>query len=208
MIIQKITKKYPEIAEDISTNLLIGLVIGVLFGLLCGFISGLAVDILFGILCGLIYVGTFGITRTRNGVMGIVGGLSSFLAYGIAFGLVTGMYPIVYLIIALLIITEILFWLDNKKINKKQSKLLFTLERKISALFEATLICGVYPYLYYLYSEFEAIQQFISESITAIYQFITTYGMYPLMFFGVVGLFGLWIVLNSLKYRNEKNKLM
>lgn len=130
----------------------------------------------------------------------IKGLIAAFVATGIiglAAGLVIGTYPLIPFILIFLVITEILFWLDSKKIKPKQNKYIFTLERKAEAGIEAALMLGAYPYLKYLYENYNNIFQVTS-------QFICQYGIYPLMFSGVVGLIGIWIWINSLKYKKAK----
>jgi MFS family permease len=147
---------------------------------------GLVVGLAFGLVVGLVAGLAFGL------VVGLVAGL----AFGLAFGLVAGLFPFdVLFILAVLAIIEILYWFDKKKKSTKDNKWWFVIERKLEAATETGLGLGTIAYFKVMQDNWKAISDTLG-----------TVGYYAFMFLGVVGVIGIWLWLNGLKYREKSKK--
>ena len=124
---------------------------------------------------------------------GLAGGIAAGLASVLVAGLATGVFPIEStFILAVLIALEILYWLDEKKKPVKMNKWLFVVERKAEAALDVGLALGTIPYI------LEA-QKHYKEIVDA----FGVFGYYSFMFLGVVGIVGIWLWINGLKYREK-----
>jgi hypothetical protein len=126
----------------------------------------------------------------------IVVGLAGGLAIGLAAGLADGLFPFdVLFVLAVLVIVEILYWFDKKQKPVKVSKWRFVAERKLEAGVEVGLGLGIVAYA-----------KVVQDNWKAISDTLGTMGYYAFMFLGVVGVIGIWLWFNGLKYRDVNIK--
>jgi len=211
MIINWILSKF---SKDTKENIILGLaavlVVGFAAWLVFGFAAVLVVGFAAGLVVGLaawlaawlaaVLVVGFAAVLVVGFAAGLVVGFAAVLVVGLvaglAFGLVFGVFPIeITFILAVLIALEILYWLDKKKKPAKMNKWLFVAERKAEAALDVGLALGTIPYI------LEA-QKHYKEIVDA----FGVFGYYSFMLSGVIGIVGIWLWINGLKYREKPKK--
>jgi MFS family permease len=206
MIIHKLFTKISdrELKENIAWGLACGLAGGLAGGLACGLAGGLAGGLVGGLACGLVGGLAWGLAWGLAG--GLAGGLVCGLACGLAGGLVIGLVNFNELWsnylsfgIIVFILLELFFWMDSKKIGKKENRLLFTLKRKSYALFDALLIVVNVLNVRWLLNKTNINKEDVLYWIGQI-------GYYGLIVIGIVLILLVYVWLNSLKYRGEPKR--
>ena len=219
MIIDKlinwISSKSGNKAEDVFFGLVAGLVAGLdaglATGLATGLVAGLGFGLAFGLVAGIVTGLGFGLAY------GLATGLAFGLAFGLAAGLATGLAaglvnllattPIIsnewiLLVVLILGITEALSWLmDKSRPTKGTSVIAFTLKRKGIAFLEATYLVGNALGAMDIISKAPEIYPPLSA-------FLATYGFTILGAIGIIALavigIAAYIWLNSLKYKRGR----
>ncbi len=159
----------------------------IIFGLVCGFICGFIFGLGFGLASGFVY--------------GLIYGL--VLGYGVLVSLCGIIFfqelfiPIWILIILVLVITEIKFWLDKKKPEKKENKFKFTIKRKLIAFLESSFIIIVLGGLYNLSKK---VIPYLEDNFIIIVKWLCYISIGLMILAIIIGIFWICIKLNSLKY--------
>jgi len=186
-----------KVGEDIAVGLAVGCVLGVMIGVIgiastgnVGLIS--LVGVLAGILVGVVVA--IAIADEDGILAGIIAGIVGLLTMGVVVGFAVGLFNIYTLIIALVVI-EVLYWIDKTPIPKKENKWVFILKAKFKAGTEVAIGLGVWLYVV-------EVQKYGPELVPL----LQTFGYYAFMFLGVVGIVGVWLWINSLKYRNVRKR--
>ena len=182
---QKTIKCYRFVKSNMG--LVCGLVCGLVLGLVCGLVCELVCGLVLGLIWGLVLGLVFGL------VLGLVVILCNFSE---ALPFITGFYPILFLIIGIIIMSEILFWVDNAKPKKKQDIFWFTCKRKLENIFEVLLGLSGIAQIYILCREID-----IQNYLPTILKWVGYIGIGLIIIVIVIGMFYLWIKLNSLKYK-------
>ena len=211
MIIKKlidwiVNRTAPNATKLDKDDLVGGLAFGLAGGLAVGLTVGLMFGLAFGLAVGLAFGSAFGLA------VGLAGGLAGGLAVGFSDFMVecfTTQQFIGILVagVMVLIVAEVFFWLDKKRPKKNQSKIWFTVERKIVALGEASffvvLVIGAYRYIVKGFA-------FISRVAPDLSDWFARYGAAVAVGIVIVGT-GIivavgFVYINSLKYRKERKK--
>jgi len=130
----------------------------------------------------------------ENIVFGLAVGLMFGLAYGLVFGLAVGLFPFnMAFILGILAVIEVLYWCDREPKPIKVSKWQFMAKKKFEAAIEVGLGLGAVAYIIEAQKHWKEISEAIGIA-----------GYYAFMFLGIVGVIGVWLWLNSLKYHEKK----
>ena len=167
---------------------------GLFFGLGLGLDKGLLVALFFGVLIVVIV----------TSVLGILGGVFSFLGFFIFAGLASlishypSFLPLWLFFVIGFVLLEMFFWLDSRKPDKKQSKFGFTVLKKIESIVEAVAVLGIVNLIRLGINKLRIFEQW-----DIILKWIGYIGASLIALAVVVGLIYLYIKLNSLKYSNQ-----
>ena len=138
----------------------------------------------------------------------LVGGLGWSLVGSLVWGLVVLLvnwkeafpflmqfYPVALLIFGIIVLSEILFWLMPEEKIKKEKVFAHTLKRKLENIFEVLMGLSTLAQIYIFGREIQ-----VKEYLPEIIKWIGYIGAGIIILGAAVGLFYLWIKLNSLKY--------
>ncbi len=179
-------------------------VLSVLFGGFIGSIIGVvfeswiiltitSVIAILGVSCLASYLGDYSFKSTIALIFG-------FLLWGVVLGLINKLLPIWIMGIMLFLIMEYFFWIGNSKPNKKENKFWYTIKKKGENLLEAILILGLSFYVIYIVENINRVNiPWASVLKVSGYAFLGIIGLGI-----IVGLFILYIKLNSLKWGVKK----
>lgn len=130
-------------------------------------------------------------------VCGLVGGLVVILCnWSEALPFLTQFYPIILLILGIIILSEILFWLMPKEKVDKKKIFWHTCKRKFENIFEVLLGLSAITQIYIFIREIR-----IKIPYEIILKWIGYIGAGVIFLVLIVGIFYIWIKLNSLKYK-------
>ncbi len=118
----------------------------------------------------------------------------------IVFFFVDWNYIILPLIAILLILTETMYWCDNKKPEKKQNKLLFTAKIKGLALLISSLMIMIF---FGFYNLSKRIYNFLGLNFEVILKWLGYIGLGILGLTTLIGIVMFYLWLNSLKYKKK-----
>jgi hypothetical protein len=192
-----------NISDDDKACLFLVLVLSLVLG--SGLVLGLVLVLGSGL--GLSLILGLGLGSGLVLSLGLVLGKHAFLPILIMITMLLGIYAfatdpiysanIIILVPITIITSEIIFLKDKQQPTPKHSKFLFTAKVKAESYLDV-----LFGWCAFAASKLAVNQLGINWK--AIMDAILTYGIYPLMFFGVVGFAGIYIWLNSLKYRKNK----
>jgi hypothetical protein len=162
-------------------------------------ILGLVLGLIFGLVLILVSVLFPGLGFSKNAVILIL--IIFVLLIGI-YGLATDKIYLQTLLIVIIpasiAISEIIFIQDKQKPTEKQNRFWFTAKVKAESYLDTFFgLC--------ILATAKLGMDQINLNWQTVVNAILTYGIYPLMFFGVVGFVGIYIWLNSFKYRQKKD---
>jgi len=170
--------------KDIAASLVGGLALGLIWGLGGGLAVGLVGGIVFGLICGL------------------AAGLAGSFAVGlISLFAPNAVIPAWITIASLVIITELFFCLDPKKPVEQEDRLLFTVKRKGWSLLTAALV--VFP-VKAMIEAYPGIEAWFAENFVLVKEAFVFFGWGITTILAVIGVFVLWVCLNSLKYKRKE----
>jgi len=176
MIIEKIKNKIKDVDNLVLTA---GLIIGLSVGLIDGLITGLITGLIFGLIFGL---GLFISFFTFLGLASLISHFPNFIPLGVFF--ITG-----------LILVEMFFWLDKQKPKKKQNKFWFTALKKGEAILETIFVLGCLNLIRLAIDKIK-----IYDNWEIILKWIGYIGAGLIVLAVIIGVFYLYLKLNSLKY--------
>ncbi len=198
MIISKI---YDKIDID---GVILGILFGCISGVFLGSVSGIVYGLLWGIIFGVIFSFILGFGFEPGFDSYFVAGISfwstcSFMVilinFSEAFSFINGVMPILFLIGGIIILTEALFWMFPKEKVKKKNLFKHTLKKKAEALFEVLSGLVIVTQIYILIKYIDFIKY-----LPEVLKWIGYIGAGIIVAGFIIGLFYLWIKLNSLKY--------
>ena len=130
---------------------------------------------------------------------GFVGLVVILVNWTEALPLLTSIYPILLLVLGIIIVSEILFWLMPKEKVKPNNIFWHTFKKKIENIFEVLMGLSVIAQVYILIKEAKLnITQEMGEGVL---RWIGYIGVGIIALALIVGLFFIWIKLNSWKYK-------
>ena len=133
-------------------------------------------------------------------VGGLVGGLVVVLVnFKEALPFISGFYEIGLIILGIIIISEILFWLMDKEKIKRKKIFWHTLKRKLECIFEVLLGLSAITQIYIFTREIA--KHYNKEVLEIILKGIGYIGLGIVCLGIIIGIFYIWIKLNSLKYK-------
>jgi len=191
MIIGKI-KNNEDFVFGLVAGFSFGLAIGLVFGLAIGLVFGLGYGLAIGLVFGLVFGLAIGLA------IGLAGGLGYYLAFGFLFPLITGTglssyVPVCIIGIIGFIALEIIFWLDREKKKPCESRIWFTIKKKLEALFDVITGISIANIITY-------ITEAICQNTEAVLEVLKWTGIV----IGIIGAIAVYILLNSIKYRSKK----
>ena len=146
-------------------------------------------------------------------VFGLVYGLVGGLVYGLVFGLVYGLikvlftpiFPILIIVLGIIIGMELIFWFISKQKPKSKDNLyLFVLKQKIKfATISTYIIYQIQGILYVLIKIINYFNLNYQTILTLIKELIIWFGIGA----SIIVILGLFIYLNSLKFKQKKIRL-
>ena len=183
MIISKI---YNKLSKSKKEDLVWGLIGGLVSGLIGGLVLGLVLGLVWGLVLGL--------------VLGLVWGLIVILTnFTEALPFIQGFYEIGLIILGIIIISEILFWLMDKEKVKKSKRFWHTCKKKFECVFEVLLGLSAITQIYILIREIA--KHYNKEVLEIILKGVGYIGFGIVCLGLIIGVFYIWIKLNSLKYK-------
>ena len=190
-----LSKMYNSLSPSKREDLVCGLVMGLFWGLFLGLVWGLVLGLVMGLFWGL-FLGL---------VLGLVWGLLMILVnWSEALPFLTHFYPILLLILGIIILSEILFWLMPKEKVKAKNLFWHTCKRKIENIFEVLMGLSAIAQIYIFTRELA--KYYNIETTQFILKWIGYIGVGIIGVTLIVGVFYVWIKLNSLKYTKFKEK--
>jgi hypothetical protein len=111
---------------------------------------------------------------------------------------IQGFWPIALLVIGIFMLSEFMFWLEHEDMKKIKNIFWHTVWKKFQNIFEALLGLSAIAQVYILFRDVK-----INIDWSAVGKVIVSVSGWITIILSAFGVFYIWIMLNSLKYKRR-----